>query len=213
MNSLFTADQWDRILRGMGVSVANAAKWASVCEQYLVEASFNLGKQEIDDFLAQIVHESARFSRVEESLHYTTPERIMAVWPSRFPTVASAQPFVRNPRALAEKVYAGRMGNDWPGDGWTYRGRSPIMLTGKEAYELAQTETGLPLVDFPDMAKLPAAGMKISIAWWERRIPDAFINNVDLVSRRVNGGVNGLAERRYLAGVANALLQERHNTV
>jgi predicted chitinase len=81
------------------------------------------------------------------------------------------------------------------------------MLTGRDGYELAQVETGLPLVDRPEMVSAPRAGLLVALAWWERRVPDAFIGNVDLVSRRVNGGSVGLAERRTLAAMAEQLLQ------
>lgn len=89
----------------------------------------------------------------EENLFYTTAERIRAVWPSRFPTVASAQPFVKNPRALANKVYNGRMGNrEGTDDGWITRGRGFAHLTGRDNYLKASAVTGLDLITNPDLA-------------------------------------------------------------
>ncbi|ACL58930.1 hypothetical protein [Methylobacterium nodulans] len=67
-----------------------------------------------------------------ENLNYTTAERIRAVWPSRFPTVASAVPYVRNPQGLANKVYGGRLGNTGPNDGWLFRGMGLVQATGKD---------------------------------------------------------------------------------
>lgn len=203
---MFDEDRWAEVLRLLGVRPGVAKDWAPVCTEFLVPANFSLGREEIDDFLAQIIHESAHLTRLEENLRYSA-QRLCQVWPARFPTIEAAAPFAYNPVALAEKVYGGRMGNDSPGDGWLYRGRGPIMLTGAEAYELAQVETGLPLVDKPELAATPRGGMQVSIAWWERRIPDSMIGNVDLVSRRVNGGANGLAERRTLAALTNDLIQ------
>jgi putative chitinase len=204
---MFDADRWTEMLRTLGCSSGVATAWAPVCAEFLVPERFSLGREEIDDFLAQIIHESAHLSRLEENLRYSA-QRLTQVWPSRFPTVEAATPFAYNPVALAEKVYGGRMGNDHPGDGWLYRGRGPIMLTGAEAYELAQVETGLALVDKPELAATPRGGMLVSIAWWERRIPDHLIGNVDLVSRRVNGGSNGLAERRTLAALTDQLIHQ-----
>ncbi|KSV77532.1 hypothetical protein [Sinorhizobium sp. Sb3] len=65
--------------------------------------------------------------------HYSA-ERLTQVWPSRFPAIASARPFARDPRKLANRVYGGRMGNAAPDDGWRYRGRGLPQITGKENY-------------------------------------------------------------------------------
>ena len=104
-------------------------------------------------FMAHLHHESMGFRRLEENLNYTTPERLCAVWPKRFPTVQAAAPYVRNPRALAEKVYGGRMGNVRPGDGWRHRGGGLIMLTGRDNYARAQSWSGLPLLEQPELLR------------------------------------------------------------
>lgn len=87
-----------------------------------------------------------------ESLNYTSAARIRAVWPSRFPTVASAQPYVRQPQKLANKVYGGRLGNTGSNDGWTYRGRGLAQITGKENYTRFANLLGVDLVNHPDRA-------------------------------------------------------------
>ncbi len=85
--------------------------------------------------LATVFHETGgTMQPVIENLNYSA-ERLTEVWPSRFPTIASAKPFARNPRKLANKVYGGRMGNTGPDDGWLYRGRGLPQITGKENYE------------------------------------------------------------------------------
>jgi len=81
-------------------------------------------------FLAQCFVESSGFTDAEEDLSYSA-KRLTQVWPKRFPTIESAQPYARNPEALANKVYGGRMGNTESGDGWKYRGGLK-QLTGKD---------------------------------------------------------------------------------
>jgi predicted chitinase len=90
-------------------------------------------------FLAQALHESEDLSDLDEDLIYSSPERIRAVWPSRFKTVQDAVKFVRQPELLANTVYANRMGNRGAlsGDGWKYRGRGIFMLTGRANYTSA----------------------------------------------------------------------------
>lgn len=84
--------------------------------------------------LATVFYETGgTMQPVTENLNYSA-ERLTQVWPSRFPTIASAKPFARNPRKLANKVYGGRMGNTAPDDGWLYRGRGLPQITGKENY-------------------------------------------------------------------------------
>lgn len=84
-------------------------------------------------FLAQVVHESGYLSSTEENLNYSV-KGLMATWPTRFPTLAIAQAYERQPEKIANKVYANRMGNrdEASGDGWKHRGGGLIQLTGKD---------------------------------------------------------------------------------
>lgn len=89
----------------------------------------------------------------EEGLFYSTAARIRAVWPTRFPSAPAAAPYVKNPRALANKVYNGRMGNRLDSDdGWTFRGRGLAQITGRDNYGRAATKLSLPLVEQPELA-------------------------------------------------------------
>ncbi|MCB4919714.1 chitinase [Brucella intermedia] len=86
--------------------------------------------------LATAFHETGgKMQPIEENLKYTTAAQIKKTWPSRFSTVGAAQPYVRNPQALANKVYGGRMGNTRPNDGWLYRGRGLAQITGRDNYK------------------------------------------------------------------------------
>ena len=90
---------------------------------------------------------------------------MMAVWPSRFPTVASAAPYAHNPRALANKVYNGRMGNrEGSDDGWNFRGRGAVQTTGREGYERLARATGLDAVARPDVVNDPAHFLACGVA-------------------------------------------------
>lgn len=86
--------------------------------------------------LATAFHETGgKMQPIEENLNYTTAAQIKKTWPSRFSTVGAAQPYVRNPQGLANKVYGGRMGNTGANDGWRFRGRGLVQITGRDNYK------------------------------------------------------------------------------
>lgn len=189
-----TETQWLNILLHCQVKPAVATAWAPVFARQVGDGTFSLGDAELDDFLGQILHESAGLTQFTENLHYSA-ERLCQVWPKRFPTLESARPFAYNPQALANRVYGGRLGNSAPGDGWKYRGRTPIQLTGKDGYRHMSDLMGLDLVSDPDQLSQPDHALKAAILWWEDRIPDSMIGDPEKVTQRVNGGLIGLADR------------------
>lgn len=158
-------------------------------------------------FMAQIHVESAGFSRLVENLNYSA-KRLCEVWPSRFPTLASAMPYANNPEALANKVYGGRMGNVKPGDGWRYRGRSLKMITGLENMANCARRTGLDLVNNPDLAADPEHSILIACDYWGSRglNLEADRDNVLAITREINGGLIGIADRKAQLARAKALL-------
>jgi putative chitinase len=117
-------------------------------------------------FLSTALEESG-FRTLTENLNYSA-QRAAEVWPSKFPTVASAAPFATNPQALANKVYGGRMGNVGGNDGYLYRGRGLIQCTGKDNYAYLQTVTGLQLLAAPDLLNEPANLLECSVALFVR---------------------------------------------
>jgi putative chitinase len=131
-------------------------------------------------------------------MSYSTATRIHAVWPSRF-TVESAQGYVRDPKKLASKVYNGRMGNV-PGsdDGYNYRGRGLLQITGRESYRRIGRLTGLPLEDQPGLAYTPSNALTIAAAEFSSLgcLPFCDKDDVRTVTRRVNGGYIGLDSRK-----------------
>lgn len=156
----------------------------------------------IAHFVAQMATESGGFTRLEESLFYTAA-RLHEVWPKRFPTLASAKPYADNPKALAEKVYGGRMGNVRPGDGWRYRGGGLLQNTGRANYRAAGFEAD------PDRLRTPAGAIAAALTFWTDNDCNALADADDVGSlrRRVNGGTVGLAECRAYLGKAKAALR------
>jgi putative chitinase len=150
-------------------------------------------------WLAQMFVESAGFTRLEENLNYSAP-RLVAVWPNRFPDIAAATPYAGNPQALAEKVYGGRadLGNNEAGDGWAYHGRGDIMTTGRANYALTGAALGLDLIGSPEQLATPAVAARAAGFFWEHHGLGALAEQGDIVAvtRAINGGLNGLAERQ-----------------
>lgn len=148
--------------------------------------------------MAQISHECGAGREVVENLNYTAA-RMMQVWPSRFPTLASGQPYANDPRALANKVYNGRMGNAaGSDDGWNFRGRGAVQTTGREGYRRLAAVTGLNLIDSPDLVNDPHHFLACGVADFVLCgcLPFAVADDVVGVTRRLNGGTIGLAARQ-----------------
>jgi putative chitinase len=154
-------------------------------------------------FLAQAMHESARLTRLEESLYYTTAERIRAIWPSRVPSLDLAARLTRNPERLANLVYAGRNGNGDvnSGDGWTYRGRGIFQLTGRANYTAAQVACNRPWVAEPWRVAEPSDACMSAAWYWHSRSLNALADTmqVDEITRAINGpAMVAAAERRQM---------------
>lgn len=116
-------------------------------------------------FLAQVGHESGQLRRLVENLNYSA-EALVRTWPNRF-TAQNAGAYARQPERIANRVYGGRMGNgqETSGDGWRYRGRGLIQLTGRVNYHAAAQALGLPLLENPELLEQPEHAAQ-SAAWW-----------------------------------------------
>lgn len=149
-------------------------------------------------FLAQVGHESAGLALLEENLNYTA-QRLMTVWPRRFPSLEHARHYEHSPEALANLVYANRLGNGTiaSGDGWRFHGRGPIQLTGRANYVACGSALGIDLTARPEALLRPEQGSR-SAGWFfaSRGLNElADGGDIDAVSRVVNGGNLGLADR------------------
>lgn len=196
---MITAEQWSKVLTFCGVRFLTASQWAKGFEARIQPENFSLGARELDDFLGQVLHETARLDSLEEKLSYSAL-RMTQVWPQRFPTISDAAPYAYNPEALANKVYGARadLGNTQPGDGWRFHGRGIPQITGRANYALLEKLTGLPLLEKPDLLLEPDTALRCAVLWWEKKVPDSAIDTIERVTRAVNGRDIGLADRQAL---------------
>lgn len=160
-------------------------------------------------FLAQVCHETGGLLILVENLHYLSPERLMAVWPTRFRTRAAALPYVGKPEALANKVYGGRMGNVQSGDGWRFIGRGLCQITGRENYTRIGAALGLDLVGQPYLAVSPEHALTIAVEEWRTSgcTVHADADDIVKVTRAINGGLIGLSDRRVWLAKTKAVLE------
>lgn len=194
-----TSDNYGRLVPMLrSVEMADAEAWAVVLAVPMREAAIDTPRR-MAAFLANVAHETGGGRRLVENLNYSA-ERLRAVWPSRFASVQEAEPYARNPEALANKVYGGRMGNVQPGDGWRYRGRGLIQITGRANY------TALGYADRPEWLETREGAAVSACRYWMINGLNATADTGDIeaVRRRVNGGAIGLDDvrRRYRAALS-----------
>jgi putative chitinase len=151
-------------------------------------------------FLSQCAHESGNFTKVTENLNYSW-EALRSVFPRHFPTDEIAKEYHRQPERIANRAYANRMGNgdELSGDGWKFRGRGYIQLTGKSNYTQFNDYVDEDIIVNPDLVaskyKLESACFFWSINGLNRFAISATEDSIRNVTRAVNGGFNGLEDR------------------
>lgn len=155
-------------------------------------------------FMAQVLHESGGLALQIESLNYSAA-RLPKVWPTRFRPRGPLDPadFAHNQEKLGNEVYGGRMGNTGPNDGFTYRGRGLLQLTGRDSYRKATDTLRARHPEAPDLVASPDEVfgsrwcLAIAAAEWADRGCNAHADTDDIrrVTRAINGGLVGLADR------------------
>jgi putative chitinase len=181
--------------------------WATVLDEACQQCAIDTGER-IAAFLAQIAYESAGFRRLEENLNYTA-KGLMATWPKRFTSLQMASSFEHQPERIANFVYAGRIGNGpvSSGDGWRFRGRGLIQLTGRGNYREVGASLQLPLEADPDLAKHPPVAALCAAQFWRSHGLNELADNTEAddddedfesITVRINLGKLGLSERRAL---------------
>lgn len=155
--------------------------------------------KQIAAFIAQTAHESGGYTRLTENLNYSA-EALMRVWPKRFPTKKIADAFARQPELIANQVYSGRMGNGpvQSGDGWRYIGRGLKQLTGKDNYARCSKALSVNLVEDPELLLKPMIAAQSAAWFWSANNcgPLADAGEFELLTKRINGGLIGLADRK-----------------
>lgn len=197
------------VLTSMGVSAGNAARYVDRLNEVLAKHGIDTPLR-VAHFLAQVCHESIRMKAVEENLNYSA-EGLRKIFPKYF-TAEMAREFAKKPEQIANRAYGGRLGNDGPGDGWRYRGRGLIQLTGKDNYrsfarflrEAGETDD---IVADPDLVASRYA-VDSAVWYWTTRGINAKADKDDVraVTRAINGGLNGLDDRTSLLGKAKKAL-------
>lgn len=152
-------------------------------------------------FFAQLAYESSGFSRVDENLNYSA-KRLLALFPKYF-TKENVEAYAGSPQKIASRIYANRMGNgnEESMDGWIFRGRGYMQLTGKDNYR-AYERSGFcvnKLTDHPEWLCDSPGRMKSAMWFWWKSGCNRLADNDDVkaITRKINGGYNGLADRQY----------------
>jgi len=149
-------------------------------------------------FFAQTAHETGNFKAFSENLNYGAAG-LRGIFGKYFPTDALAAEYERKPEKIANRVYGGRMGNgdEASGDGYKYRGRGFLHITGKEMYAKCGKALGIDLVKHPELLEKHDLALKASLWYWNARVKPFIkdFNDVSAVTRRVNGGLNALDDR------------------
>ena len=156
----------------------------------------------VASFMAQAMHESARFSRLEENLNYSV-QGLLTVFPKYF-TADTAPDYARRPAKIAARVYADRMGNgdEASDDGWKFRGRGLFQVTGKGNYRACSMALygDERLLDNPDLLCSPEEACRAAGWFWKTNKLNQLADQEDQkgITRKINGGYNGLKERLAL---------------
>lgn len=193
MISFLTPQKLQTILPG------NSAidEWYEALVKILPDFNINTPKR-VAAFLSQTAHESQNYTRLTENLNYSA-KRLMEVWPKRFPNLTIANQYAKNPEKLGSFVYGNRLGNGPPetGDGYRYRGRGLIQLTGKSNYQEFADFIEVSLEEVVDYLETYDGAVHSACWFWQKNKLNSLSDVVDLrnLTIKINGGVNGLDDR------------------
>lgn len=175
-------------------------KWLEPLNETFEKYEINTPKRQAC-FIGQCMHESGGFKILQENLNYSALA-LTRTWPSRFPDLDIADKYAYNPEMIASKVYAGRMGNTTPEEAGKYIGRGLIQLTGKENYANCGLGLGVDLLGHPDWLATPKYAA-LSAGWyWNKKGLNALVDDIETMTKRINGGTIGLDDRKAKINMA-----------
>lgn len=178
----------------------NVSEWVDAFNNVLPEYEINTPLR-VAAFIAQCAHESANFTRLEENLNYRW-QTLRKVFPKYFPTDAIAQEYASRPdkkEAIANRAYGNRMGNgpEESGDGYRYRGRGLIQLTGKNNYTAFAKSLDIPVEEAVEYLETFDGAVQSACWFWDTNNLNKWADEGDMVTltKKINGGTNGLEDR------------------
>lgn len=190
---MVTADQFRKLFPNNKEPEAWAAALSATLPAYGIDTPARIAP-----FLAQTGHESEGFTATRENLNYSA-EALARTWPRRFPSDVAAR-YARQPEKIANRAYADRMGNgpEASGDGWKFRGRGPLQATGKDNYAAFARHKGMTLDEVVACLETKEGGIEFACWFWVNNglneLADA--GKFVTITKRINGGVNGLDDRQ-----------------
>lgn len=180
-------------LQKLGIS----ADWCDVLNVLMPKYDID-SPQRIAAFIAQCSHESGHFEKLIENLNYGAKGLVMT-WPKRFTSPELANKYARQPEMIANFVYANRLGNggEMSGDGWKYRGRGLIQLTGKYNYQKFADAVGMDLEQVTRYLETKQGAAEAACLFWKNNKLNSYADVGDIkgMTKVINGGYIGLPER------------------
>ena len=195
------------LLTGLGVTEDRAEKYLSAMNEALAEHGIDTPLR-VAHFLSQVLHESGKMKFVEENLNYSA-DGLSKIFGKYFKTPADTQAYHRKPEKIASRVYGNRMGNgpENTGEGYRYRGRGLIQLTGKNNYRAFSDWIKDDVVADPDRVANQYV-VHSAVFFWTKNNINALADQDDVVrvTKRINGGTHGLDDRKAILAKAKTLL-------
>lgn len=187
-------------------------QWRTALLAAMTEAGITSAKEQAM-LLGQIDHESAGFTRFEEGFNYRVDRLLAISLTARKRGREAVEAAIKaGPEAVANMMYMGRMGNVQPGDGWRFRGRGPIQLTGRDNYTACGKAIGVDIVSNPDLVLRPDIGAKTVIWFWKTRVGSkGATGDILTVTKIINGGTIGLDHRKERYAFYLAMLNARED--
>jgi putative chitinase len=200
-------------LTEIGVRQSDANAYIAAINDTLAKYQINTTLR-ISHFLSQVLHETGMLRTMRENLNYSA-EGLLRIFPTRF-NAATAKEYERKPINIANKVYANRYGNgdEKSGDGFKFSGKGAIQITFKSNYESISKDTGIDYVNNPKLLE-KAPDCITSAGWfWNKNKCNALADKDDIiaVTKKINGGTNGLAHRTELLYKIKTALKPKPST-